>query len=59
VGLISNAYKNGIFSIQFYIEMKIMNDLFGQFLREIYRIISEGDYAAATALVECYGVKVH
>lgn len=32
--------------------------LFGQLLKEIQRIKSEGDYAAATALVEGYGVKV-
>jgi len=35
-----------------------LRDLFGQLLREIQRIKSEGDYAAATALVEGYGVKV-
>jgi dipeptidyl-peptidase-3 len=32
--------------------------LFGQLLREIQRIKSEGDYKAATALVETYGVQV-
>jgi dipeptidyl-peptidase-3 len=32
--------------------------LFGELLREIQRIKSEGDYKAATALVEGYGVKV-
>jgi dipeptidyl-peptidase III len=32
--------------------------LFGELLREIQRIKSEGDYAAAQALVETYGVKV-
>jgi dipeptidyl-peptidase III len=32
--------------------------LFGDLLREIQRIKSEGDYKAATALVEGYGVKV-
>ncbi len=32
--------------------------LFGQLLKEIQRIKSEGDYKAATALVEGYGVKV-
>ncbi|MGC3981655.1 MAG: hypothetical protein QM808_10365 [Steroidobacteraceae bacterium] len=32
--------------------------LFGQLLREIQRIKSEGDFKAATALVENYGVKV-
>ena len=35
-----------------------LRELFGQLLREIQRIKSEGDYAAATALVEGYGVKV-
>jgi dipeptidyl-peptidase-3 len=33
--------------------------LFGQLLKEIQRIKSEGDYKAATALVEGYGVKVN
>lgn len=32
--------------------------LFGQLLREVQRITSEGDYNAAKALVEGYGVKV-
>ena len=32
--------------------------LFGELLREIQRIKSEGDYEAASALVETYGVKV-
>ena len=35
-----------------------LRDLFGQLLREIQRIKSEGDFAAATKLVETYGVKV-
>jgi dipeptidyl-peptidase-3 len=35
-----------------------LRELFGQLLREIQRIKSEGDYAAATKLVETYGVKV-
>lgn len=35
-----------------------LRDLFGQLLREIQRIKSEGDMKAATALVEGYGVKV-
>jgi dipeptidyl-peptidase-3 len=34
-----------------------LRTLFGQLLREIQRIKSEGDYKAATALVETYGVK--
>ncbi len=35
-----------------------LRELFGQLLREIQRIKSEGDYKAAAALVEGYGVKV-
>ena len=35
-----------------------LRELFGQLLKEIQRIKSEGDYAAATILVEGYGVKV-
>ncbi len=35
-----------------------LRELFGELLRETQRIKSEGDYAAAEALVEGYGVKV-
>jgi len=35
-----------------------LRGLFGQLLRELQRIKSEGDYAAGKALVETYGVKV-
>jgi dipeptidyl-peptidase-3 len=35
-----------------------LRELFGQLLSEIQRIKSEGDFAAARALVEGYGVKV-
>ncbi len=35
-----------------------LRELFGQLLREIQRIKSEGDFKAAKALVEGYGVKV-
>jgi dipeptidyl-peptidase-3 len=35
-----------------------LRDLFGQLLREIQRMKSEGDYEAGKALVENYGVKV-
>lgn len=35
-----------------------LHDLFGQLLKETQRIKSEGDYKAAQALVENYGVKV-
>lgn len=36
-----------------------LRDLFGQLLREIQRVKSEGDYAAGRALIETYGVKVN
>lgn len=36
-----------------------LRDLFGQLLREIQRIKSEGDYNAGKNLVETYGVKVN
>lgn len=35
-----------------------LRDLFGQLLREIQRIKSEGDYEAGKNLVETYGVKI-
>ncbi|HUM47080.1 MAG TPA: hypothetical protein PLD84_09135 [Chitinophagales bacterium] len=35
-----------------------LRTLFGQLLREVQRIKSEGDYTAGSALVETYGVKV-
>jgi dipeptidyl-peptidase-3 len=35
-----------------------LRELFGELLRETQRMTSEGDYAAAKALVEDYGVKV-
>jgi len=35
-----------------------LRELFGQLLREVQRIKSEGDYEAGKALVEDYGVKV-
>lgn len=35
-----------------------LRDLFGQLLKEIQRVKSEGDYAAGEALVEKYAVKV-
>ncbi|MGD9929899.1 MAG: dihydrofolate reductase [Mangrovibacterium sp.] len=35
-----------------------LRDLFGQLLKEVQRIKSEGDIGAAKALVESYGVKV-
>lgn len=39
-------------------DYKKLRKLFGDLLREIQRIKSEGDYAAGKALVETYGVKV-
>ena len=44
-----------------YVEIKdypALTRLFGELLKEIQRIKSEGDYAAGKALVEDYGVKV-
>ena len=35
-----------------------LRELFGQLLREVQRIKSQGDYAAGRALIEDYGVKV-
>jgi len=35
-----------------------LRGLFGELLREIQRIKSEGDYAAGKALVETYGVRI-
>lgn len=43
------------FVINDYMKLRV---LFGQLLREIQRLKSEGDFAAAEALVEGYGVKV-
>ncbi|PKV52358.1 dipeptidyl-peptidase-3 [Aquimarina sp. MAR_2010_214] len=39
-------------------DYKKLHDIFGQLLKETQRIKSEGDYKAAEALVEGYGVKV-
>ncbi|MFD1552774.1 dihydrofolate reductase [Putridiphycobacter roseus] len=46
---------NTYFEINDYQQLKV---IFGELLREIQRIKSEGDYAAGKALVENYGVKV-
>ena len=35
-----------------------LQDIFGQLLREIQRITSEGDFEAGKKLVENYGIKV-
>ncbi|GGG08311.1 dipeptidyl-peptidase III [Dokdonia pacifica] len=39
-------------------DYKKLREIFGELLRETQRITSEGDYEAAKALVEDYGVKV-
>ncbi len=55
--VISRIDKNGkiYYNINDYDKLR---DIFGQLLREIQRIKSEGDYEAGKALVENYGVKV-
>ncbi|MFN4080203.1 MAG: dipeptidyl-peptidase 3 family protein [Saprospiraceae bacterium] len=55
-GVIARVERNGktYYDIRDYDKLR---DLFGQLLREIQRIKSEGDFAAAKALVEGYGVK--
>ena len=56
--VITKVVKNGktYYDIKDYKKLRI---LFGQLLREIQRITSEGDYAAGKKLVEDYGVKVN
>ena len=56
-GVIERVSRDG----KTYYDIKDYNklrELFGQLLRETQRITSEGDYEAAMALVENYGVKV-
>jgi dipeptidyl-peptidase III len=55
--VIEKKTKDGktFFVVNDYAKLK---ELFGELLREIQRIKSEGDYAAGKALVENYGVKV-
>ncbi|MGC6432886.1 MAG: dipeptidyl-peptidase 3 family protein [Crocinitomicaceae bacterium] len=57
-GVILKVVRNGktYYDIQDYIKLR---DLFGELLREIQRITSEGDYQAGKDLVEIYGVKVN
>jgi dipeptidyl-peptidase-3 len=56
--VIAKVVKNGktYYDIKDYKKLRV---LFGQLLREIQRITSEGDYAAGKKLVESYGVKVN
>jgi dipeptidyl-peptidase-3 len=55
--VISRVKKDGktYFVINDYQKLR---QLYGELLKEIQRITSEGDYEAAKALVETYGVKV-
>lgn len=55
--VVERVTKNGktYFVVRDYARLR---DLFGQLLREVQRIKSEGDYAAGRALVEDYGVQV-
>ncbi len=55
--VIEKVVKNGktYYDIKDYEKLR---SLFGELLRETQRITSEGDFAAAQALVEDYGVKV-
>ena len=56
--VIVKVVKNGktYYDIKDYNKLRV---LFGQLLKEIQRITSEGDYAAGKTLVETYGVKVN
>ena len=56
--VIAKVVKNGktYYDIKDYKKLRV---LFGELLREIQRITSEGDYAAGKKLVEDYGVKVN
>ena len=55
--VISKVKREGktYFEINDYAQLR---EIFGELLREIQRITSEGDYEAGKALVENYGVKV-
>ena len=57
VGVIEKIIKNGktFFVIN---DFKRLRNLFGELLREIQRITSEGDFESAKLIVETYGVKV-
>lgn len=56
-GVILRVQREGkeYYDIQDYLKLR---QLFGELLREIQRIKSEGDFEAGKALVETYGVKV-
>ena len=57
-GVVDKVVRDG----KTYIDIKdyeSLRELFGELLREVQRIKSQGDYDAAKALVEGYGVKVN
>lgn len=56
-GVIERVQKDGktYFVVRDYDELRV---LFGQLLRELQRIKSEGDFEAGKALIETYGVEV-
>jgi dipeptidyl-peptidase-3 len=56
-GVIEKLERNGktFFAVRDYVKLR---KLFGQLLKEIQRIKSEGDFTAARDLVETYGVKL-
>jgi len=56
-GVIEKVTRNGktYFDIKDYDQLR---DLFGQLLREVQRIKSQGDYEAGRDLIETYGVQV-
>ena len=49
--------RNGKHYVEIY-DYEALRGLFGELLREVQRIKSEGDYDAARALVEGYGVRI-
>lgn len=56
-GVIAKVYREGKTRLDIK-DYEALRALFGELLREVQRIKSQGDYEAAKALVEGYGVKV-
>lgn len=56
-GVVELVKRNGKTYVQIN-DYARLRELFGQLLKEVQRIKSEGDYAAAKALVETYAVKI-
>lgn len=56
-GIIEKVVENGktYFTIRDHIKLR---EIFGQMLREVQRITSQGDYTAAKILVESFGIKI-